>query len=182
MEDEKIIELYWNRNQEAITQTDQTYGRKLHTLANNILHCYEDAEESVSDTYLKAWETIPPQRPQFFFAYLAKICRYFAFGRLDWKNAAKRKAEVVALTQEMENCLPDTRGEMEGREIGRLLNRFLEELPLENRLVFMRRYWHCDTIAEIAARYHISESKVKTQLHRTRGKLSVYLQGEGIQV
>ena len=184
MDDEKIIELYWNRNQEAIVQTDQAYGRKLHMLAKNILQCYEDAEESVSDTYMKAWETIPPQRPKFFFAYLAKICRHFALGKLDWINAAKRKAEIVALTEEMELCIPDESrdAQMEGKEIGKAIDCFLDGLSLESRLIFMRRYWHCDTISQIAARYHISESKVKTQLHRLRAQLSVHLAKEGIYV
>lgn len=184
MEDKKIIDLYWARNEDAIAETEAVYGAKLWTLAERIVQCHEDAEESVSDTYMKAWETIPPQRPNYFFAYLAKICRHFALGKLDWKNAAKRKAEVVALTQEMEQCIPDTSrdGAMAGKEIGRILNRFLETLTPENRCVFLRRYWYVDSIAEIAARYGISESKVKTQLHRTRAKLRTYLEKEGICV
>ena len=107
MEDSQIIELYWTRSEEAIQETDRAYGRKLHALADKILHNLEDAEENVSDTYMKAWDTIPPRRPDYFFAYLAKICRNFALDRLDWRNAAKRKAEVVTLTQEMELCIPD---------------------------------------------------------------------------
>ena len=184
MEDAKIIDLYWARNEEAIRQTDAAYGRRLFVLAEKIVQSHEDAEESVSDTYLKAWETIPPQRPQYFFAYLAKICRHFALGKLDWKNAAKRKAEIVALTQEMETCIPDGSRDAsaEGKEIGRAMNRFLETLPAESRLIFMRRYWFCDSIAEISARYHISESKVKTRLHRLRMQLSTYLAKEGIAV
>jgi len=184
MEDEKIIELYWARKEDAIVETDRTYGRKLHTLANKIVQNYEDAEESVSDTYLKAWETIPPQHPKYFFAYLAKICRNFAFGRLDWKNAAKRKAEVIALTQEMELCIPDTSRDRgaEGRQIGQALNRFLGSLSPENRVLFMRRYWYVDTVAEIAGRFHMSESSVKTRLHRIRGKLHTFLESEGICV
>lgn len=184
MEDTKIIELYWRRNQDAITETDRSYGRRLNALADNILKSKEDAEESVSDTYLKAWDTIPPQRPNCLFAYLAKICRFFAFGRLDWKQAAKRQAEVVALTEEMELCIPDRRreDEEEGREIGRAINAFLADLTVENRLIFMRRYWYCETIAEIAERYHISQSKVKTRLHRLRNQLSQHLEKEGICV
>lgn len=184
MEDMKIIELFFKRNPDAIAETDRSYGRKLHNLANNILHCAEDAEESVSDTYFKAWETIPPHRPAHFFAYLGTICRRFAFGRMDWKNAEKRQAEVVALTQEMELCIPDNSQErqMEGREIGRAINAFLETLTVESRLLFLRRYWYCETIAEIARRYSISQSKVKTRLHRTRTQLSAFLQKEGICV
>ncbi len=184
MEDKDIIALYFARNEEAIRQTDLSYGRRLRNLAQNVLRDGQDAEESVSDTYFKAWETIPPQSPTHFFAYLAKLCRHFALGRLDWKNAAKRKAEVVALTQEMESCIPDIRREqaLEGKELGRILNSFLRSLSPENRMVFLRRYWYVDTVAEIAARYGISESTVMTRLHRTRKKLSAYLEKEGIRV
>ena len=184
MEDSKIIELYFARSEEAITQTDASYGRRLFVLADNIVQSPQDAEESVSDTYWKAWETIPPQKPNHFFGYLAKICRHFALGKLDWKNAAKRKAEVVSLTQEMENCIPDSRrgAAIEGQELGRVLNTFLRTLSPENRMVFLRRYWYVDTVAEIAQRYGISESAVMTRLSRTRGKLSSYLAKEGIQV
>ena len=184
MEDNKIIELFFARDEEAIKQTDITYGRRLLVLADNVLCSREDAEESVNDTYLKAWETIPPQKPNHFFAYLAKICRHFALGKLDWKNAAKRKAEVVSLTQEMESCVPDTSRDavLEGKELGRILNAFLRTLSPENRMVFLRRYWYVDTVAEIAQRYGISESAVMTRLHRTRAKLCSYLEKEGVRV
>ena len=176
MEDKKIIELFWARNEDAIAETDATYGRKLRALANKILNNWEDAEESVSDTYMKTWEIIPPQRPTYFYAFIASICRHLSFHKVDWKQAAKRNAEVVALTDEMELCIPDTSRdrEMEAKEIGKALN--------ETRLIFLRRYWHVDTIAEIAARYGITESKVKMQLSRTRAKLCTYLEQEGIQV
>lgn len=184
MEDMKIIELFFKRNPDAISETDRSYGRKLHTLANNILRCHEDAEESVSDTYLKAWDTIPPKKPSHLFAYLAKICRHFALGKLDWKNAARRKAEVISLTQEMENCIPDSRRDAvaDGKELGRALNTFLRTQTPENRMVFLRRYWYADTIAEIAQRYGISESAVMTRLSRTRSRLAAYLQKEGIAI
>ena len=184
MEDSKILDLYWSRNEDAIAETDAVYGGRLCNLAQRIVLSWEDAEESVSDTYMKAWETIPPQRPCYFFAYLAKICRNFALGKLDWKNAAKRRAEVVALTKEMELCIPDESRDRElaGKELGRLLNSFLANLPAESRCIFLRRYWYVDTVAEIAQRYGISESKVKTQLHRTRKKLSIFLEKEGVMV
>ncbi len=184
MDDAKILELYFDRNEEAIDQTDMVYGRKLFRIAQNILHSWEDAEESVSDTYLKAWNTIPPKRPNHLFCYLARICRNGALNRLDWANAAKRKAEVVSLTQEMEQCVPDTyRGiGMESKELGRLLNDFLQTLSPENRMVFVRRYWYADTTAEIAARYGIREGTLVTRLHRIRKKLSEYLKKEGITV
>lgn len=184
MEDAKIIELFWARNEEAIAQTDAAYGRKLYVLANRILNNREDAEESVSDTYMKTWESIPPQRPTYFYAFIASICRHLSFHRLDWRQAAKRNAEMIRLTDELERCIPDTRRnqEMESEELRTVMNDFLESLPKESRLIFMRRYWYGDTIAEIAARYGITKSKVKMQLSRTRSKLRTYLEKEGIHV
>lgn len=184
MEDARIIELYWARDEQAIRETDRAYGGKLHRLADRIVQCREDAQECVSDTYLKAWDTIPPTRPQYLFAYLAKICRNFALGRLDWNNAAKRKADVISLTAELELCVPDDRtgSRPEAEELGTVLNRFLADQSKESRMIFLRRYWHGDAIADIAARYGISESKVKTRLHRTRSKLYEYLKKEGIDV
>ena len=184
LEDSKILDLFFARNEQAIRHTDDTYGRRLFMLADNIVKNDQDAEESVSDTYLRVWETIPPHRPNHFFAYLAKICRHFALDKLDWKSAAKRKAEVVSLTDEMALCIPDAQRdrELEGRELGRILDAFLRTLTPENRMVFMRRYWYVDTIAEIAARYGISESAVQMRLNRTRAKLSAYLEKEGIRV
>ena len=107
MDDKKIIDLFFARDEQAIAQVDNTYGRRLFMLAENIVKNDQDAEEAVSDTYYKAWDTIPPKKPVYLFAYLARICRNFALKRLDWKAAAKRNAEVVSLTQEMESCIPD---------------------------------------------------------------------------
>ena len=184
MEDAKIIELFFQRNEQAVKETDTAYGRKLYVLSNNILNNREDAEESVSDTYMEAWNSIPPKRPKYFYAFLASVCRNMSFNRLDWRLAAKRNAEVVSLTQELEMCVPDSRqdGEMDRRELRRVLETFLDSLSKESRLIFLRRYLYMDTVAEIAARYGISESKVKTQLHRTRAKLHTYLKKEGIYV
>ena len=184
MTDAQILALFWARNEDAIQETDTAYGRKLYAISDKILRSPQDAEESVSDTYMRAWETIPPQRPNYFFAYLAKICRNLSLGRLEWNSAAKRNADVVSLTQEMEQCIPDRSHErrLEGEEIGQVLNRFLDSISLESRLIFMRRYWYTDSVQEIAARYNISQSKVKTQLHRTRNKLQLFLESEGIYV
>ena len=184
MTDSQIIELYWARKEEAIKETDLRYGKKLHSLADKIVRNFEDAQECVSDTYLKTWDTIPPKRPEYFFAYLAKICRNFALGVLDWKSAAKRKGEIVSLTAEMETCIPDPQHErkLEGEELGECLNRFLETLSRDNRVIFLRRYWYMDSIADIASHYGMTESKVKTQLHRTRTKLHSFLEKEGITV
>ena len=184
MTDSQIIALFWDRNEDAIRETDRAYGRRLHVLSDRILRNEQDAQESVSDTYLKTWETIPPQRPAYFFAYLAKLCRNFSLARLQWRSAAKRSAQVVELTREMAECIPDDSQErkLEGEELGQLLNEFLDSLSSENRLIFLRRYWYADPVREIAERYQISESKIKTQLHRTRKKLQQFLEGEGICV
>ena len=173
MDDQQIIALFFQRSEQAVAETDRAYGRKLYVLSNNILNNREDAEESVSDTYMETWKTIPPKHPTYFYAFLASICRNLSLNRLDWRMAAKRNAEIIALTHEMEMCIPDKRQEAEfdRRELRRILERFLESLPKESRLIFLRRYLYVDTVAEIAARYGISESKVKTQLHRTRTKL-----------
>ena len=182
MTDSQLIALFWDRNEDAIRETDAAYGRRLYVISNQILCQRQEAEESVSDTYMKAWETMPPQRPLYFFAYLAKICRNFSLSRLQWNSAAKRSAEVVSLTQEMAECIPDRSMEqrLEREALGQLLNCFLESLSRDNRLIFLRRYWYADSIREIADRYGITESKVKTQLHRTRKKLQLFLEKEGI--
>lgn len=182
MDDANILRLYFARDEQAIRETDQAYGRKLYALSQRILGSREDAQESVNDTYLQTWRSIPPQKPRYFYAFLAAICRNLSLNRLDWNLAAKRKAEVVSLSQEMELCIPDRRQEdhMESRQLRQILENFLDALPKDHRLIFLRRYLYMDTIAEIAARYGLSENNVKTRLHRTREKLRSFLQQEGV--
>lgn len=184
MDDEVIIELFWMRDETAIKKTDQKYGGKLHQLAMKILFSNEDAEESVNDTYLTAWNTIPPQKPLCLFAYLAKICRFTSYGKLDWKTAKKRQADIVELTAEIESCIPapSMETDIEGEKIGRILNVFLAGLTEEKRLLFMRRYWYGDSISDISRRYDVGESKVKVSLFRTRKALKKFLEKEGITV
>lgn len=182
MNDNEIIALFFTRDEEAIAQTTRKYGPRLLALSSNILRNREDAQECVSDTYLKAWDTIPPTRPAHLYAYLARLCRNFSFGKLDWNNASKRKAEVVALTQEMEECIPGAWQDTDGRELSRLISTFLRAQTPENRMIFLRRYWYADTVGQIAQRYGISESAVLMRLHRTREKLKKYLNKEGIAV
>lgn len=184
LKDEGIIDLFWHRDESAIAETDAAYGRFLFILSDRILQNREDAEENVSDTYLRTWQVIPPHRPRYFQAFLSKICRHLAFDRLDWKLAAKRNAEVVSLSQEMEQCIPDTAAQrkMEAREIGQILEGFLGSLSLEKRCIFLRRYLYMDTVSQISQRYGMTESKVKMQLHRIRTQLRMYLEKEGICV
>lgn len=184
MTDEQMIALLWERNEDAIQAINTAYGRRLRGLSNRILQNPEDAEEVVNDTYLKTWNTIPSNRPRYFYAYMAAICRNLSLNVLNWNQAAKRKAEIVAITEEMEQCIPDSGGEnaIRGKEIGRVLDLFLEMLPDDSRIIFLRRYWFADTISSIAKRYDMTESKVKMQLLRTRNKLKDYLAQEGIQI
>ena len=182
MEDPDIIRLFLARNEEAIKQTEIAYGKQLLRVAENIIYNVEDAKECVSDTYLATWDSIPPQQPVYFFCYIAKICRRIAFRKLDWNNAQKRKATVVELSAEMEMCIPDHNSEISTEEVGAILSRFLRTLSTEARLIFLRRYWYGDSIKDISTCFHISESKVKTNLHRTRGKLRTILESEGVNV
>lgn len=184
MDDEAIIELFWARDETAIKNADLKYGNRLYRLAMKFLCNREDAEESVNDTYLTAWKTIPPQKPQYLFAYLAKICRFTSFGKLDRKTAKKRQAEIVELTAELESCIPASSMEtdIEGERIGHILDIFLAGLSEEKRLLFMRRYWYGDSIKDISEHYGIGESKVKVSLLRTRNALRKFLEKEGITV
>lgn len=184
MEDSQILDLYWAKNDLAISETHKSYGPKLFSLSQRILENTQDSEENVNDTYLRTWDAIPPQRPRHFCAFLCKICRHLALDRLDWNRAAKRNAEVVSLTEEMSQCIPDSLESeaMDARQLRHTLESFLSTLPPQSRLIFLRRYLYVDTVAEIAKRYGISESKVKMQLHRTREKLRTYLAKEGITV
>lgn len=185
MEDNAIIELYWQRSQNAISETAAKYGGRLNSLSMNILHSREDAEECVNDTYHAAWNTLPPQRPGFFFAYLAKLTRNFSFSRYDYYHAKKRGATVVELSSELENCIPapnDLEQKMESKEIGRIVSEFLHSQSPEMRRVFVRRYWYLDSIQTISETYGISESKVKSMLFRMRGKLREHFEKEGVEL
>ena len=184
MEDQAIIALFQSRSEDAIHACREEYGSYLSSLALRILHDNSDAEECVSDTYWQVWRRIPPDEPQHFKAYLAAICRYFAFDRLDHRQAKKRSAEIVELTEELQCCPPDhgAEEELNLRELGRTLDRFLRTIDAEPRRIFLRRYWFADTVREIAAHCGISESKVKTSLFRTREKLRTYLESEGYKI
>ena len=184
MDDSKIIELYFARDEDAIKETAYAYGKKLDRLSLSIIRNSEDAEECVNDTYLKAWNTMPPQKPNFLFAFLAKICRHLCFGKLDYQKAKKRNFNVVTLSDELAVCIPNkfASAKIEQEMLGEFLTAFLNTLSEDSRLIFMRRYWFFDSISEISKRYNFSESKVKTSLFRARGKLKSYLEREGISI
>ena len=180
MDDNKIMELYFSRDEDAITQTKECYGERLKALAFRILQSREDAEECENDTYMKAWESIPPQKPRHFFAYLARICRNTALNMVEKRNAEKRSAVIVELSQELSECMPDKRS-LEGtaeQELGEIISEFLKTVSKENRIIFVRRYFLSETIADISKALGVSESKVKSSLFRTRNKLRDHLSKE----
>lgn len=183
MEDEKIIELYLARNEEAIKQTAQSYGTRLRHLAYCIVRNDQDAEECENDTYLRAWDMIPPNQPKtYFFAFLAKITRYLALDRYRWQTAAKRNAQIVSLSAEMEECISmadDVEAKIQNAELCRIVSDFLKQQTAERRNMFLRRYWYMDSVSDISKRFAISESKVKTTLFRVRNELKKYLRKEG---
>lgn len=180
MEDNRIIELYFNRDENALTQTRECYGKQLNALAFRILQSKEDAEECENDTYMKAWSSIPPQKPQHLFAYLAKICRNTALNMAEKANAEKRNAVIVELTKELSECLPDNSSleRTAENELGEIISAFLKTVSRDNRMIFIRRYFLSETIADISKALGISESKVKSSLFRTRNKLRDYLSKE----
>lgn len=182
MDDKSIVDLYFARDEKAIIETKKKYGLRLKHFANVILDNHEDAEECENDTYLQVWKQIPPDNPECFYAYVVKICRFTAFNKLDWKNAKKRNADIINLSAELENTIPDLTidTKFHDEEIKRILNLFLESIPKEQRIIFVRRYWFADSIKMISSAYSISESKVKTTLFRVRKKLKHHLEREGI--
>ncbi|MCI6729551.1 MAG: sigma-70 family RNA polymerase sigma factor [Candidatus Faecousia sp.] len=182
MDDNLIIDLYWSRSEAAISETDRKYGPYCRSIAYGILQNHEDSEECVSDTWLRAWEAMPPQRPNRLSAFLGKITRNLALDRFDYHHAAKRSAAFDQLLSELNECIPDRRDDYAQLELTQLLNHFLRSLPREHRNLFLRRYWYCESIEDLAKRYTMSQSAVKSNLFRTRNKLKAYLEKEGVGI
>ena len=185
MEDVVIIDMYFARDEQAIGCTRDKYGRLLRSISFGILRNNEDAEECESDTYLRAWNVMPPQRPSFFQAFLAKITRNLSLDRYDNLHAAKRGgSEAVILLEELEECIPDssvagTDEEADGSELKKILDTFLGGLSEDARRIFMRRYFFGDTVDEICSLYGYGKSKVKMSLSRSRDSLRDVLEKEG---
>ncbi len=185
MEDMGILDLYFSRDESAIRETDEKYGRKLRNISQNITENPQDAEECCNDTYLCAWRSIPPTRPNYFFAWLAKVIRSFSYKKWERQNAQKRSANMVALTKELEACIPDKEDvvfQMETRQLGESINAFVKKLPGDGQMVFIRRYFYGDSIAAIGALSGFSQSKITSMLHRIRKQLKNYLEKEGFQL
>ncbi len=186
MEDSQIIALYWNRSEEAISETAKKYGRYCHAIARNILNNDEDAEECVSDAYLRLWNAIPPMRPNRLPTYLGRIVRNLSLNKREKASAEKRGAgQIPLILGELEECIPDSSQEdtvTEAILIRDVLDRFLEALPPYARKIFVRRYWYMSSLKEIAAEYGISEGNAAVSLLRTRMKLRTVLEKEGIHL
>ena len=185
MTDEEIVELYFSRNQTALSATAERYGGFLRAVSVSILHNGRDAEECVSDTYLACWNTIPPERPRSLKAYAGALCRNISFDCYKRSHAQKRGGgKTETLLSEIEEFLPaEGQGsDYEENAAAEAINDFLSSLKTEERIVFVRRYWFSDDIKEIAARMGFSESKVKSLLFRLRGKLKEKLLREGIGI
>ena len=183
MDDEKIIDLYWQRSESAIEFTAEKYGKYACSIAYHILGNQEDGDECVNDAYIKVWNSIPPQRPSSLSAFLGAVTRNLSLDRYRANHAAKRGGGQVGLAlDELTLAVPENCGLDEGLALTEALNRFLAELSPQTRKVFMRRYWHFDSIKEIAQRYGLSEGGVKMQLARTRHALKKYLEREGVAI
>lgn len=186
MDDKQILDLYWERSEAAISETSKKCGKYCRYIASNILHNDEDSEECVNDTYLRAWNSIPPNRPSVLKTFLGKITRNLSLDRYELLNAKKRNGGQMSLIfDEIQECIPSldsTENIVEEIALTDILNRFLSSLSLEQRKIFMRRYWYLSPIKEIATEYGMSESKIKMSLFRSRNELKKLLEKEGISV
>lgn len=186
MEDGAIVDLYLRRDEAALARTQEKYGARLRQLAFGITQDGQCAEECENDAYLQAWNCIPPHEPRtYLYAFLARIARHVALNCCRDRSRLKRSAYLCELNEELTPCLPAIPGpeqSLEAAQLGEAISRFLYTLSREQRLIFVRRYWYMDSIAEIAARFDFSPGKVKTSLHRCRLALRAYLEKEGYQV
>lgn len=184
MEDQQIIELFFSRSENAISETARKYGRYCYSIAYHILQNEEDSEECVNDTYLKAWDAIPPKRPEKLSAFLGKLTRNLSLHQYEKYHAKKRGSGRIALAlDELQDCIPaadNVAQAIDDMALTEILNRFLADLPTQSRNMFLRRYWYLDSVEEIAVRFRASESKVKMSLFRSRGKLKRFLEKEGV--
>ena len=185
MEDREIVDLYWQRSENAIEESNRKYGRYLRTIAYNILKNPEDTEECINDTYLGAWNSMPQNRPEHLMPYLGRIARNLALDRMDYRTAQKRNHEFDILLSELEECLADRSSveeQLEARELTESINRFLGGISREKRMLFVRRYWYSYSVKDLSRQFSMSESKVKMILFRVRNDLKKYLEKEGIHL
>ena len=181
--DADIVGLYLARDESAVEVTERIYGGYCLSVAMNILNNLSDAEECVNDTYLRAWNSIPPHEPRsYLYAYLARITRHISLNCSRDRSRLKRSAFISELSAEMEQCIPaadDVACHIDDMELRDAINGFLSKLDEEKRNIFIRRYWYLDSVAAISKRFALSESKVKTTLFRCRTRLREHLEKEG---
>lgn len=185
MEDERIIALFFARSEDALGELDRKYGSGCRRIAMNILKNHEDAEESVSDTYLAAWEQIPPQHPDPLRAYIFRIVRNISTTRYHKNKAQKRDSSYDVALEELAGCLSDgatAEDVLSARELTELLDAFLRGLDRESRVLFLRRYWYGDSVSDVAERMGLRPNTVSVRLSRLRDKLRDYLVKEGVCV
>jgi len=186
MEDAKIVQLYWDRDQNAIAETANKYGKYCTSIANNILGNSEDAQECVNDTYMNAWNSMPPHRPNMLSTFLGKITRNLSFNRYKHSNADKRGGgEIAAVLDELSECVSGKESveqEIEYKELVKAIDSFLDTLSEEKRSIFICRYWYTDSISSIAKRHGMRENAVSMTLNRVRVKLKEYLMERGYEV
>lgn len=183
MTDEEIIQLFFQRNEVAIKETNKKYGQYCFKIANNILNNKEDSEECLNDTWMKAWDSIPPTKPRHFNLFLAKIVRNLSFNKYKSKHTHKRgNGEIALVLDELEECIAgqsDVEKIYIAGELQTTINEFVRDLPEKEGNVFIRRYFYSESIKEISKRYHKSENNVRVMLNRTRKKLKAKLEKEG---
>ena len=185
MEDSDIIDLFFERSEQAVAELDRKYGSAVRRTAANILQNAQDAEECANDAYLGVWNSIPPQRPDPLASYVCRIARNLAVSKLRAERAAKRNSSLDLVLDELEDFIPsreDVAGDCEYRELVEEINRFLAALPYDDRFLFVRRYWYADSVQAIAAMTHSKASRVSLRLFRLREKLRKTLQKEGLLV
>jgi RNA polymerase sigma-70 factor (ECF subfamily) len=186
MTDTQIVDLYLSRSESAIGETAKQYGAYCASIAMNILHNKEDADECVNDAYLKLWNTIPPERPRTFSTYIGRITRNLSLNRYKSKTAGKRGGgDTALLSSELQDCIPDSRqveDVADNNELSKAIDDFLSTLKENNMVYFIRRYWHMDSPREIAEKFGVSEGKVLMSLVRTRKKMKEYLEKRGIAI
>lgn len=186
MTDERIVQLYWDRDESAVAETQDKYGRYLTKIAYNILMDMEDSLESVNDTYMHAWKSMPPHRPSILGTFLAKITRRVAIDILRKKNREKRiPSEYTCSLSELEECIPDAGSveqQVEAEELGKAINTYLKGISSEARKLFIGRYFYLDSLKDVAKYCGMSEAKAKSMLYRTRCGLKEYLEQEGYHI
>ena len=181
LEEREIVDLFWARSEIAIAETSRKFGHYCMAIAQNILSNRNDAEECVNDTYLAAWNTIPPSRPDKLLAFLGRITRNIALDKYDYNKAQKRNGEFDLVLYELIDCIPAQDNYEEG-QTAKAISVFLRGLDVDSRNTFIRRYWYSDSISEISKRFGMSGSKVKSMLFRTRKKLRIHLEKEGVSL